>query len=323
MISTAEFSFIVIRGGAAIHTKQELMKFLYSVLVVLDANEKEQSEFDASYTTIPRVVVQHGAALRQIEAQIRVGERDANTVQLSKLMASGEMTPHQTGQKTIVDSKASTDPRYGIMDAHTINTGAGNVLALNIAINTMTDFSIKTYLNLGLARKLNVGKSHDVISVVTSDDRTKQIEFFESNSIQNRNFSRSVIGSKSGGALSEYKSITSIDVGSLIQSVDKNVNINDTPEKIEEIDQTLVKMRSSLEFMDRMGLDKPSVEAGKREMLEILKTRETYAKLSGETANMISIYFKLNKPDSVRNLIESPSKEKLLEVGSIKDVSDM
>lgn len=316
----AEFSLIVIEGGAATHDRQELMNFLYAVLKYLDGTEVLPDEFDASYDMIPRVVVQHSQSLKDIEEKIARGEETARDVK-TKAFSKENFTGHLTGQKTI-DLRKKADPRYGIIDAHVVDAGIGDMVVLNIAVNTMTDARVKTWMNIGLARKLNVGRSHDVVAVVTDPTSGKQIEFFEIASLQQRQSGRSITGDGTSGALNEYKSKTGINIGNVVKAIDRNVNIKDAPTTLRQVDRLLAKMKESIGFMEKGGFDRLSIDEGKKEMNEILSVREMYASLIGTESTMISIYFKMNSPDRVRELISTAEAEKKLDVENIKDIND-
>jgi hypothetical protein len=315
----ADFSLIVIRGGSTIHNQQELMKFLYSVLTLMNATEVTADEFDTSYDMIPRVVIEHSKELRDIQDKINRGELEAKSVHMKDI----KMKTHDTHEKTIPHFRKKVDPRYGIIDAHHIDTDAGKVLVLNIAINTMMDMRIKSWLNMGICRKLNVGKSHDTIGVITDINNSKQVEIFETSSLQNREFKRSVIGVDNSSALTRYKEVSGIDVGKLIQLMDKNIDATDAPRIIQEINILLRRLYDSIEFMRQGDFDLPSIKATEEEMEEMIKVRNNYARLMSFKPEMLSIYFKLNSPDSVANIIKKISKEDTLELEKLKNVSEM
>jgi len=315
----ADFSFIIVRGGATIHDKRDLVKFLYTILSYIDATEVTEEEFDKSYDMIPRVVVQHSKEVKEIQDRIARGELDAKNVSLNKL----QFKEFDTKQKSISHVRQSTDPRYGIIDAHIIDAGAGEMLVLNIAVNTMNDARVKTWMNIGLASKLNVGKSHDVIAIITDPKSGKQIECYDINTLNGKKFKRSTVGHGSNAALSGYKTETGIDIKKVLQGVDKNVDITDATDTIKDINNILARMQESIEFMKKGDFDKPSIEQAKSELRDILTVRQRYLDLQKEQSTLTSIYFRMNSPTKLGGLIKTTAQRVDLEIAKIKDVSDM
>jgi len=303
-----EFALIIIRKGSILRTPQEFFNLGKQIVEYINAKPVPLKEFNEAFTAIPRTVVEHSKELKEIHEKIIMGELDAKSVKLNKDLFIKKQDQHVRDISFIKEP----DPAYGVLDLHMLETDDGSLNVINISINGMKSVETKAAFLSGLVDHLTIGMERDVISVYSRRDKQRrliQYEYFKSvSAASNKKIGRTRVRSSAteSSALVVYQSLSGIDVGFILQSIDRNVDTQNADNVIAEAIEMENKLAESIKYMTENKLDKASIDAAKKELESVRQTKQYYIKLKKENKlRMVTLPFKMQDPDKINSMIVS------------------